>query len=53
MGSKNACALEFAWILARNIKCSVNILIVMHVFPLFLGHVVFILHSRPIVHYLL
>jgi len=28
MGSKNACALEFACILGRNIKCSVIIIII-------------------------
>jgi len=28
MGSKNACALEFACILERNIKCSVIIIII-------------------------
>jgi len=30
MGSKNACALEFAWILGRNIKCSVIIIIIIN-----------------------
>jgi len=30
MGSKNACALEYAYILGRNIKCSVIIIINKH-----------------------
>jgi len=44
MGSKNACALEFACILGRNIKCSVIIIIIIHLHSSFTHSLTFFIH---------